>query len=220
MALLPDTHLRTFAITLRGMVIPSKKALPPKLACVRSQSRALAESGWPKPACRRARTGRNACLPLIALSAKELQRQDPLHDVLDLGGVLGLESLVLFLLAVDLDRGAGGDVLGHLVFRIGLALVFLGGLLERRAVLFLVDRMALHAIALFQSGLGRVGIRRDAGDGGRHEPGGNGQCEEQLHFMSAEKTKHFFVLPGGLADHVASPPATPKGLQDRCRADP
>src|SRR5215208_2345104 len=181
MALLPDTHLRTFAITLRGMVIPSKKALPPKLACVRSQSRALAESGWPKPACRRARTGRNACLPLIALSAKELQRQDPLHDVLDLGGVLGLESLVLFLL---------------------------------------VDRMALHAIALFQSGLGRVGIRRDAGDGGRHEPGGNGQCEEQLHFMSPEKTKHFFVLPGGLADHVASPPATPKGLQDRCRADP
>src|SRR3954465_7119806 len=80
--------------------------------------------------------------------------QDEGDDVLDLGVVLGLDDLVALFLAVDLDRRAGGEVLVEHALRVGLALVFLGGRLERWPVLLGGDRMALHAAAFLRERLG------------------------------------------------------------------
>src|SRR5690349_8992881 len=64
-----------------------------------------------------------------------LAAQDELDDVPDLRVVGGLERLVLFLVAVDLDRRVRGEVLVERRLRAGLAAVLLGDRLVRRTVL-------------------------------------------------------------------------------------
>src|SRR3954470_1922613 len=103
---------------------------------------------------------RRFCHQLIGLAA-----QDVCDRVLDFAIVLRLDDFVPLLLAVDLDRRAGGEVLVQRGFGVGLALVFGRALLERRAVLVGRDRVALHAAAFLEQPLGGrrvdlLGLRR------------------------------------------------------------
>src|SRR6266498_2382961 len=92
-------------------------------------------------------------------SVTALLRQDPLHHVLDLGHVLGIDRLVLFFAAVfELDLWTLGHELDQLGFRFGLALVLRGGLLVGGSLLGFVDRVAFRASALFGQLEGGVGI--------------------------------------------------------------
>src|SRR3982750_1719030 len=78
-----------------------------------------------------------------------LLREDPLHQVADLGGVLGLHDRMLFLVPVlELRLLAGRDVLDQPRLGLGLALVLGRDVLEGGPFLLLVDRVAFEAVAL------------------------------------------------------------------------
>src|SRR5450759_4984815 len=63
-----------------------------------------------------------------------LLSKNPLHKVLDLFCILGIDNLVIFFGAVSrLDLWPGSDALGHRFFGIGLSLVLCRNLLIGRA---------------------------------------------------------------------------------------
>src|SRR5262249_54553200 len=108
--------------------------------------------------------------------------QNPLHEVLLLVGILGFHFLVgFFVTVVELDFLTAGDVVDELVHRSGIALVLGGNIAQRRAILLLVDGMALIAATVLYERLGRVHVERPGGS--RAQAGG---CrEEQQHTTAA-----------------------------------
>src|SRR3569832_900881 len=112
---------------------------------------------------------------------RALLRQDPLDQVLHLACILGCDSLVFLVAAVDLDLGALRDHLGHLRFGVGVALVLGGELLVRGTLLVLVDGVALRAAAFLEHLVGGVRVGRDGGQGKGEGGGAGGQHGNQFH---------------------------------------
>src|SRR5690606_12635483 len=105
------------------------------------------------------------------------ERENPGDQVIDFF-VRPLDLLVLFFLAVHLHLGAGGHVRMELLGGIGLALALAGNLLVGRAVLLLVERVALEAVVLLQQGPGSVAV---GGLGGQRQTDGGEQYTDFFH---------------------------------------
>lgn len=91
--------------------------------------------------------------------SSDLLGQDPVSQVFDVSDIFGLDDLVFFFVAVrKLGLLAGGQVLDDAVLRVSFALEFDGRLLEGRAILFLVDGVALETIVLPSQRLGHIGV--------------------------------------------------------------
>src|SRR5262245_38261706 len=114
---------------------------------------ATVRNSTPAPSVTREQV-RQRCLRFWYQPTDRLAAQDVSDRVADLAVVLRLDHVVALLLAVDLDRRPGGDVLDERGLGVGPALVLGGGLLEGGAVLVGRDRVALHAAALLQQAFG------------------------------------------------------------------
>src|SRR5664280_322965 len=98
-------------------------------------------------------------------SSPALARENPVSEVLHLGRILRLDDLVILFVPIgELGLFATREVVNDSLLRIGLALVFRRDFLESRAVLFLIDAVALEAVVLPRQRLRRIVID---GTGGR-----------------------------------------------------
>jgi hypothetical protein len=99
------------------------------------------------------------------------QGQNPFDEIPDFGWILALDYLVfLFVPIFELDFLTRGDVMGQLLYRVGLAAIFAGNFPPGRGLFLPVDQVALEAVALFgqifrRHGVGRIGCRHQ----GKHQ---------------------------------------------------
>lgn len=110
-------------------------------------------------------------------------RQDPMDHIANLAIVLGLERDMIFLVAVDLDFRIGGDVFEQLLFRVRLASVLVCDLSVRRAVFFLVNRVAFEAATLFHQRERRFIVDLRIGNRSRHQAADCHHGRKDFHFL-------------------------------------